>query len=605
MKTYIQERYEQEMVIELAAKISSGEISASRMPRYRTFKAVADPETGHIQSISFRRLTPCYVHADIIIDMAVTFPAGDAHTEQRQLLSYRADFWIDLEDKIICDYGRFRCYTYEEPPDGRLLSEYLVPFLSHDDVEEEAESILFRYCPEALHDPKLLNPWNLTHSLGLHVSRLPLANQDRVESILFFCDGEVLTQENDHAQTRIVAVPADTIVLNQRYPKSNFEKNAIFHECFHYVEHEMFFRLQAMYSNDPCRIPQWKPKGDQQREDDPIGWLEWQARYGSLCLQMPRSMIRPRAKQALDQMRDECVHNGVKMQSIGRMLAREFCVPNYRARNRLIQVGYPAAKGALNYIGNGYIRPFAFAYGSCLGRQTFVIGLRDAIRESVRNPTFRELLDSGRYVYVDGHFCMDDPKYVRHDRSSLSMTLWANAHADQCCLRFVITYTQDRHSTYVFGRLNSDEEYNARSLTLSLKENSVPVMKRAKAISEILMNLPNSFQGTLKAHMIRCDVSIEKLAELAMLSDSTVKRLRQSERHSYDLDQVLAICLALHLPPDLSFDLIAKAGIRLRNTAEHLVYRTILRTMYMESLETIQATLKECGCQTLHLKDVG
>lgn len=69
----------------------------------------------------------------------------------------------------------------------------------------------------------------------------------------------------------------------------------------------------------------------------------------------------------------------------------------------MIHVGYSAARGALNYVGDGYIQPFAFDLSKCHGGQTFVITPNEMIAEYVRNEAFRGLIDTGHYIYVDGH----------------------------------------------------------------------------------------------------------------------------------------------------------------------------------------------------------
>ena len=87
-----------------------------------------------------------------------------------------------------------------------------------------------------------------------------------------------------------------------------------------------------------------------------------------------------------------------------------------------------------------------------------------------------------------------------------------------------------------------------------------------------------------------------------MMSGTMIKRMRTSER-DLTLDQVIAVCIGLHIPPEYSFDLIEKAGFRLRNTPEHLIYKSILQTMYMEKLMNIQKLLAKCGCSKLRLKE--
>ena len=69
---------------------------------------------------------------------------------------------------------------------------------------------------------------------------------------------------------------------------------------------------------------------------------------------------------------------------------------NYRLRNRMIHVGFPAARGALNFVENDYITPFAFSLSECRGSQTFVISPKEMLDEYVHNEAFRERIDTGR-----------------------------------------------------------------------------------------------------------------------------------------------------------------------------------------------------------------
>ena len=83
-----------------------------------------------------------------------------------------------------------------------------------------------------------------------------------------------------------------------------------------------------------------------------------------------------------------------------------------------------------------YIVPFAFEADACRGGKTFSIGRGEALREYVRSEAFRAMIDSGRYIYADGHICLNDPQFVTQLNVRACLTAWANAHVDRCCLRF-------------------------------------------------------------------------------------------------------------------------------------------------------------------------
>ena len=562
------------------------------------------PLAGKIAWMGFRRMGLYFVEADLVIEMEAEIRCGMPQSSQRVTQRYRADMYISMESGIQVEYGNFRIHRYEEDRDGIRLDEYLIPVFHWEDIEKEAEDIIFRIAPEALHDPTYLRPAVLAERLGLKIIGLPLYRRDRTASILFFDAGEVLVCQ-DVQQPQLppapVRVEADTIVLNTT---GEFNGNrAIMHECFHYVEHRLFFQLQQLHNSDVMEIIRWKRVDVQKQERSPVEWMEWQAHVGSQCLQMPQTHLRKRLQEELDCENPAGRHMGYRLQAIGRALAKEYGVRNYQMRNRMIQLGYTAAKGVLNFVDDGYIEPFAFSADTCRGSRTFVISPKETLEEYVRNQAFRELLDTGHYVYADGHICVNDPAYVVLRNGKLRLTEWANAHVDACCLRFVRSYYRDNRTRYVYGQLNSDEEYNGRGLALSMEHGHENVLMQARAMSEILTGLPGSFHGTLKAHMKRLNVTRERLAEEAFLSDSTIKRLRSAEKDDYSFDQVIAVCIGLHLPPEYSLDLIRKSGRILRDTPEHLIYRAILQTMYRNKIQDIQETLRKCGCRELNLKE--
>ena len=102
--------------------------------------------------------------------------------------------------------------------------------------------------------------------------------------------------------------------------------------------------------------------------------------------------------------------------------------------------------------------------------------------------------------------------------------------------------------------------------------------------------------------MEQTGVTEEALEERSGISVSTISRLRRKERANYSLDQVVALCVALRLPPWLSGELLARAGLMLRRTKQHRAYRLILDCMFMDSLDTVQDFLKASGCEPLKLK---
>lgn len=376
----------------------------------------------------------------------------------------------------------------------------------------------------------------------------------------------------------------------------------IYHECIHYDWHYMFFRLQDMHNSD---INKLRTKHvvitNSKVPANPLKWMEWQARRGSFGLMMPLGLMRLQIEKHLSELSQCRLHAGQKLDRVARAIARERDLPKFRVRARLIQMGYIAAKGALNFVDGAYIEPFAFSLGNGGGDFSFVIDRKSTFFIYETNECFREHIESGRYVYADGHIVLNDKQYIRHTTKGLRLTPWANAHVDVCCLRFIHIYEQCGIADYRFGAMNSDEEYNRHYFSFAHNADTLSSQEKLLAMSRTLDALPNSFHDSLTHLMKQAHMTIEELEEQAFLSRRTISRLRTEERNGYSLDQVIALCVALHLPPWLSREMIKRAGFILRLTKQHLAYQFILDCLYMDSVSDVQKFLVESGCQQLRL----
>ena len=121
-------------------------------------------------------------------------------------------------------------------------------------------------------------------------------------------------------------------------------------------------------------------------------------------------------------------------------------------------------------------------------------------------------------------------------------------------------------------------------------------------MGKVVGSLPDTFPETLSYLMEKKGITEEKMEELSGISVSTISRLRRKERSNYSIDQIIAICVTLHLPPWLSSELLSQAGILLRRTKQHRAYRMILDCLFMDSLDKVQGFLVEAGCERLKLK---
>lgn len=83
---------------------------------------------------------------------------------------------------------------------------------------------------------------------------------------------------------------------------------------------------------------------------------------------------------------------------------------------------------------------------------------------------------------------------------------------------------------------------------------------------------PSEFKRLLDGHLKRKKVTIENLAELTGISDRTLRRMRNEPDYPNNIGFVVAICIALHLLPDESTELVKAAGLSFRTTLEGRAY---------------------------------
>ena len=517
------------------------------------------------------------------------------------------ELWVDMRKgmSFICGECGYLIDKPERP--YWMLSEYLVPILRKDEIEDGAECLLQQHLSGAYQNPREHYAEALAQKMGLTVVRYPLHLRSRTRSILFFRSGKITVAQTDSDGHTVelpyaVQIPANTIVINTNAVHKDHCQLDIFHECIHYDWHFMFFRLQDMHHSD-INMLQVKQKVvvEEKVPTNPLTWMEWQARRGSFGLMMPLSLMKPMIRRLNEPLSHRQHHAGRKLDMIARSISAERDWPRFRVRARLIQMGYVEAKGALNYVDGAYIEPFAFSRDKGMGQYSFVIDRENVIALYQADAPFRSLLRSGEYVYVDGHLCKNDPRYVRQDVHGLKLTPWANAHVDECCMRFVEVYEQCSLADYSFGELHSDEEYNRQYLTFAAGTGKLGKKEQLTEMRRILEMIPSSFPEALTFLMRRARVTIEQLEEKTSISGRTISRLRTEERSEYSLDQVLAICIALHLPPWLSRELLHRAGILLRRTKQHLAYQCILDCMFMDEVSDVQRSLAEAGLKKLKL----
>ena len=533
------------------------------------------------------------------------------------------------------------------------LSPFLVPYYRNEDMDHVTERIWMKYIPEALGDYRRRDAFELAEKMGLRVETYPLHKREGVAGILFFQDDEIAVLEKDTppgSPHRIIRIPGRTIVINENLRQHNYPQFDIYHECIHYEEHYLFYRLQGLRCNDAERIRtievpiKTQPKiydetvvtdsadddsstgekskdgeGKKKAWNDPVYFMEKQANRGAFGLMMPAAstheMIRSECgrarKNVLAETGHSYRHSGELYEDVGKEISRRLHVPHFRIRARLIQLGYIEARGSLNYADRKLIQPFAFDKEAWREMtHTFVVNGNQIQRMITDSEDFCKVMESGEYIYADGHIVKNGERYVRQveDRKEgprLLLTDWANRHVDECCLRFVRVYVQTGVGRYEFGRMYYDAEFIARTrfyVNDFLNREKLGDMDDIDARMLYRQRFPKQFIDAFQYLRVSNGISMKDMADKLGMNQVTLKRWIESPAKYRNEDFLTAVSLVLKLPDWISRLLFKRAAVFLdEDSARHMALDYILRVQSCDGIKAANEYLTRHGFNPLTL----
>lgn len=542
--------------------------------------------------VTFWRIDRTDFWADVDVRLTIDTTAGSV--EWKGVLSV----WCRFDTELTCTVEELMDSVDRRAEGCTMLSPFLVPYLTNKQVDEAAEEIWKQYRQEALLIPNYRDPVKLAERMGLRIEYYPLYNHQHAGAILFFADSELQICDNrqnaEEAMPKTIHVIANTIVVNTNAVRSEYSGFNIYHECFHYEYHYLFYRLQDMYNTDIQKIKTIEIVMTQgTRLSDPVYFMEKQADRGAFGLALPATATQEAIREACNRVK-HYRHAGEKYQIAGKALAREFGLPHFRIRARMIQLGHIEAKGALNYAEKKLIQPFAFDTEAWREEQhTFVVD-RDTVSALMcQNDDFRAVMQSRSYIYADGHVVRNDPRFVKTVRDQFVLTDWANAHVDECCLRFVRVFVQQDVGKYIFGRMYYDADYVKQTQFYLHDLINQDHLDELEAKYRYCRDFPISFRDAVDQLRKRKGLSQISLSEQLSMDKATLLRWLDDPTKYRNEDFLTTLALVLGLPDWLSRLLFKRAGFQLDDdNRRHQALAYILRVQSADGIEAANDFLK-------------
>ena len=569
-----------------------------------------------VKFVSVSDLPDMKIEFDVAVEAELEVRESDYHYDEseicRQWFIFKCfgDLACNLDDLKISSVNIYTSKNKQAKP----MSDSLVPLIQSEELEAVATDFLRRHYPEALKTPMAVEPQQLAMNMGLNVIVKNITKDFSVFGQIYFHDCETELYDEDSDEMVKTNVDARTIFVD---PKAYFLRNlgavnnTIVHECVHWDKHRKAFELEKLYNSSASKIKCQVVGGIKDNNRDATDWMEWQANALAPRIQMPISTFKTKAFEFIKQYKAEMGTSELidVMEPVIDALASFFCVSRLAAKIRMIDAGYEEAIGTFTYIDGHYVKPHRFKKGALQRNQTFSIGLIDAAIESIMNPQLRDIGEKGIYQYVDSHFVLNHPKYLTRDENGFTvLTNYALNHMDECCLIFDLSVKagcREKYHSECF--LNRDE---TSTIDFEIKycngyENSTKE-KQNKYLEELMAEnarmydmLSNNYLDCLDKLKKWRKITFVQLANKVLMDERQLRRIFKGESNG-SLNALISICLAMHLPPEISFHIIEKSPFTLSMGDEnHRWYRFVLTYYYGRSMDEIRCFLNEHNVEPL------
>ncbi len=579
---------------------------------------VLELQDATIERVYVSDLPGMKVAFDVGLELEVLIKEDDYHYDETDVkypwirISCEGDLSKALDDWRI---------TNVEPFDKKnapfnSLSDALVPYIKHDDLEKAATLFLKEFYPEALEitkrgtPPVWVDPKVLAERLGLKIMSQRIREDASVFGQLYFVDTDAEMFDANAGESKMVHIDGQTIVVDPR----NFllrslgsYNNTIIHECVHWAKHRKVFELEKLFNDEAscisCEVVGGAASSVSQKATE---MMERQANQLAPRIQMPAGPFKAKANEYITKfMRETNARHEVDvMEMVITELETVFGVSKQAAKIRLVELGFESAIGTYTFLDGHYVKPHAFRRGSLKVNQTFSISAQDAGIERILNRELNELTKTGDYLFIDNHYVYNAPLYVdRHENGQLIMTEYARTHMDECCLVFDMKVTSrhcaDYHTACFLNREQSDitfklEFHNGyqnspqeRQVAMRQKqlEEEISIRKQMTDDPEQCMDLLLKWRG----------VKYTELADMIEMNDRTIRRTVKGETEP-KVETAFLICIALHLSPVISEKLMEVLGCKLKPfDTKHQWLNEALHTKYPETPEAVQEYLLPYG----------
>lgn len=570
------------------------------------------------------------VHIEQVDDGAISFSVIVSCDIEHSISSTgRVSFtekWLDVRCKVLLgveltDFEIININECEqqEDSDNDKYSGELVPIIARDAFENEATKFLEKYYPLALQEPVDVPIRKIAEDMGLSIIEDSLLSSELdIFGLVVFEDGNI---KDKNKNVVIRNAKRGTVLIDPRvyYERTLGTVNfTIAHECFHWYRHQPYHALMKMLgANDElgkiiqCSIGSNAKDSEKWKAVD---WMEWQANGVAPHILMPTNTAKIKISELIEKYH---IHfdgtDGYQIEEMISELADFYGLSKQAVKMRIREMGYAKIDGAFTYVNGQYVTPFSFDASALSDNQSFTISSADLFKAYCLNKDFRKAIDTGRFVYIEGHVCLDNEKYIVRSDGQIKLTQYALSHIDECCFAFDKGYSyQSKYQGqkyYVQMMYKTPNQVAAQEYSFEMNAHNRTLLsqiQRASRSADEMRLYPGAFSETLVQLMKEKKLSNKKLADASLVGERTIQRLRNEEEYPTTVQTVLGLCYGLQLSVPEAEMLVGKTDFNIKPTSpQNNAYRCVLSSCAENSIYEVNEMLESCGFEPLGSSKMG
>ncbi len=443
------------------------------------------------------------------------------------------------------------------------------------------------------------------------------------------CDGIIDIYDSVTKEYIGLEVQKGTVFIDSYINHSGRENNTLAHECVHWYKHRPYFIHHSKKEDTLAiafRCPIRRIEEDESDSWSDAEWMEWQAGGIAPRILMPKEMVKIKIKELFITYHSSSgeINRIALLRNVIDDLAKFFCVSKQSAKIRMIELGYEEAIEVYSEEKDSQIQPLFkmdyndFGNKSVNGHQTRQINLNEAFEEYCKNEQFQEIVNSGRFTYVDGFFVINDEKYIRQQKNGgFELTEYAKNNLFDCTINFTYKLRSnfEIHSSRVQMEILYRMEYSTSYKKLPFYSSNIQndaVFDKAEALRNLRAEFDAQYEESKKYRKTFSErvyeiIQIKKwnstiFKEKTLLDDMTFSRIKNKPDYTPNLKSVIAICVGLDLDLTVTNELLRLAGHSLTTSREHKAYSYIINAFCGCSIDERNEALEALDVEPLGTK---